>query len=906
MPFPARRENSSETAAHPATLIPVDAFPTVDGEAPIWSRTSSGFPWQRGGPTGILIAGATATAVLIALSLLDAFGIGMFWATLHGTISVGTALVVTAIAWRGSTGDDRRIRAWIAVAAGIWTIARVVRTVEVVFHLNLVPSLAIYVLAATAIPLIGWLMASVDPRLGRTNRTSALLDIGAIIVAIAGILVVVLGATAETIGGPAGILEIAYPLIFFTGAGAVAVVALDGADRRSVPFATLTIAAGLVMTGLAGLLSLALQRSGTVSNDLVRTLFSIAPIAIAAGSTLQRQSLVRTRDPGTDTKRSLIPIATALVAAVVLIFADNRLDGITEVGVRLAISATIVLIVVRQTLLLQDRRAALARIHGATAQVEAAMTEARRAAQLLSAAEERFRRLVEQIPAAVYLDRIDRSTVTSDSVYISPRVKGLTGYTPEELAADRDLWDSRILRDDVAAVDLEWDRHVRDGVPFSVTYRFTARDGRTIWLAEDAEILAGPDEQAFSQGIIVDVTERRETEDRLRQAQKMEAVGQLAGGVAHDFNNLLTVITGHAELLLETTSDESSRVDLDAIAAAAASSAGLVGQLLAFGRRTMLRPEVTDLSSVVDEVMPMLRRLLPEHIEIEAKIRSDLPAVRVDPGQIQQVVLNLAINGRDAMPSGGRLRIETSAREIEPIEAARMLGCMPGSYVELSIADDGIGMDAATRDRIFEPFFTTKAAGRGTGLGLATVYGIVKQSGGYIALESAVNRGSTFRVLIPASGQTASSREADQPSRSPRGYERIVLCEDEAAVRDLVAAVLRRSGYDVVTATTPAEALLLVADRAAPADLLLSDVVMPGMSGPDLAQRARSLRPDLRIVLMSGYAPESLDRDAIGWDAAFLAKPFTPARLAHVVRNVLDGIAPEDGGLDSPQVRALA
>ena len=308
---------------------------------------------------------------------------------------------------------------------------------------------------------------------------------------------------------------------------------------------------------------------------------------------------------------AVLPIATALLAAFLLLLLDDRLDEITDTGMRVAISATIVLIVLRQTMLLRDRRAALARIHSATAQVEAAMTEARRAAGLLSAAEERFRRLVEQIPAAVYLDRIDRSTVTSDSVYISPRVTGLTGFTPEELAADRDLWDSRILRDDVAAVDLEWDRHVRDGVPFSVTYRFIARDGRTIWLAEDAEILAGPDEQAFSQGIIVDVTERRETEDRLRQAQKMEAVGQLAGGVAHDFNNLLTVITGHAELLLETTSDASSRVDLDAIAAAAPSSAGLVGQLLAFGSRTMLRPEVTDLSIVVDEVMPMLRRLLP-------------------------------------------------------------------------------------------------------------------------------------------------------------------------------------------------------------------------------------------------------------------------------------------------------
>jgi two-component system cell cycle sensor histidine kinase/response regulator CckA len=625
-----------------------------------------------------------------------------------------------------------------------------------------------------------------------------------------------------------------------------------------------------------------------------------APLTTLPPAMLDRAGWAR---PGV----GLVPIALALVAAFVVLVIDDRLDGVTEVAVRLAISATIVLIVLRQTLLLHDRRAAHARIDGATAQASAAVTEARRTSELLSEAEERFRRLVEQIPAAVYVDRLapDRTEV-SGSDYISPRVTSLTGFTPEEMAADRTLWESRIHADDLRAVRAEWDRHSVEGVPFMATYRFHARDGRIVWLAEDAEIIVGSDGQTFSQGLVVDVTERRETEDRLRQAQKMEAVGQLAGGVAHDFNNLLTVITGHAGLLLETTDDESSRVDLEAIAAAAASSAGLVGQLLAFGRRTMMRPEVTDLSAVVEDVLPMLRRLLPEHIEIATTIRAKLPAVRVDPGQIQQVVLNLAINGRDAMPSGGRLRIETGARDIGPEEAARMLGCKAGSYVELSITDDGVGMDSATRDRIFEPFFTTKAAGHGTGLGLATVYGIVKQSGGYIALESAVNRGSTFRVLIPASTDEAASRADDEVAGSPRGHERIVLCEDESAVRDLVAAVLERSGYSVATAPTPALALELVSDLAVPADLLLTDVVMPAMSGPDLARRARSIRPGLRVLLMSGYARESLDRETIGLDAEFLAKPFTPARLASAVRNVLDGLAPDDGNPVDPREPAIA
>jgi PAS domain S-box-containing protein len=567
-----------------------------------------------------------------------------------------------------------------------------------------------------------------------------------------------------------------------------------------------------------------------------------------------------------------------------------------EVAVRLGVAATIVLVVVRQTLLLRDRRKALGWMDVATSQANAAEIEARRTSGLLSEAEERFRRLVEQIPAAVYVDRLvpDRTDI-SGSVYISPRVTSLTGFTPEEMAADRNLWESRIHADDRDAVRMSWGRHSEDGVPFTATYRFHARDGRIVWLAENAELLVGNDGQAFTQGLVVDVTERRETDDRLRQAQKMEAVGQLAGGVAHDFNNLLTVITGHAGLLLETTDDASSRVDIEAIAAAAASSADLVGQLLAFGRRTMMRPEVTDLSGVVTDVLPMLRRLLPENIEIVTTIRPELPAVRVDPGQIQQVVLNLAINGRDAMPTGGRLRIETAVRDIGPLEAARMVGCKAGSYVELTIADEGVGMDAATRDRVFEPFFTTKSAGHGTGLGLATVYGIVKQSEGYIALDSAVSRGSTFRVLIPASISSAASQPDSEPPRLTRGHERIVLCEDEAAVRDLVAAVLTRAGYSVVTAATPAQALLFVADEAAPPDLLLTDVVMPDMSGPDLARRARFLRPGLRVLLMSGYSRESLDRETIRLDAGFLAKPFTPAGLAGAVRDVLDGLPPDDG-----------
>ena len=604
----------------------------------------------------------------------------------------------------------------------------------------------------------------------------------------------------------------------------------------------------------------------------------------------------------------LVPMATALVAAGLLLIFDDRLDGFAEVGMRLAISITIVVIVVRQTILLGSRRAAIAREHAAAQRAEEATAMAVRNAKLLAGAEARFRGLVEQIPAAVYLDRLDPDRLSiSNTVYSSPRMEEVSGYTAAEIAADNDLWQRRIHVDDEPACRTEWERHCALGERLHMTYQFHRKDGRIVWLEEDAQVIVGANGERYSQGMILDVTERRETEDRLRQVQKMEAVGQLAGGVAHDFNNLLTVIAGHAGLLREMTVDEDpARVDIDAIATAAASSADLVGQLLAFGRRTMLRPEIVDIGAVVSDVLPMLRRLLPAHINVVTRLDPDALAIRADPGQVQQVVLNLAINGRDAMPAGGILTISTEARTISATEAARHPGLVPGRYVQLTIADEGVGMDAETRDRVFEPFFTTKAVGRGTGLGLATVYGIVKQSGGYIAIDSAVDRGSTFHVFLPATIEVVPERAVAPIVRGPRGHERILLCEDEAAVRDLVAKVLGRAGYSVVTATNPAEALVLIADRESPVELLLTDVVMPGMSGPDLARRASDLRPDLRVILMSGYALDSADRDAVGSHASFLAKPFSPTDLTRTVRDVLDGVVMTDQVSTFDQVAARA
>jgi PAS domain S-box-containing protein len=853
-----------------------------------------------------IAGGAVLTAIFAILAMTRAGGLADLWDNLHWTVSIASATIAAAVARQSASGHERAVRSWAGTVLGTWLAGQLLWDIEGPLGLAAFPSPCDAFFLLTAVPLVGWVLSGTASAHDGGARWVALIDGSAVFLAATTVIVILFGEVAAGIGGFGGVLMIAYPTIFLGGSAAAITILAGRYGLRAIPSGPLAFNVGLAFVGLAWITWLQAARAGiaVTAGDPGNALFSIGNLVAGAALVVGAFRRPVLRHAASSQLGTIVPMLTALAAASILLGLDAQISPAVEPWVDLFVACAVVLVVARQTLLLRDGRATAERERVALAQAEEAVEQARRTARALTDAEERFRRLVEQIPAAVYLDRLDaeRQEVLG-TVYISPRVTALTGFSPEELGADRLLWDSRIHEDDKESVEAAWLRHSTAGVPFSAIYRFRTRDGRTIWLAEDAELIVTSDGQTFSQGLVVDITERRETEDRLRQAQKMEAVGQLAGGVAHDFNNLLTVITGHAGLLLETTADEVSRSDLEAIAAAAASSADLVGQLLAFGRRTMMRPEVTDLSSVVEDVIPMLRRLLPETIAIETTIGTSLPPVRVDPGQIQQVVLNLAINGRDAMPSGGRLRIRTCAREVGPAEAARMVGCKPGAYVELSIADEGIGMDAATRERVFEPFFTTKAAGRGTGLGLATVYGIVKQSDGYIALESSVDHGSTFRVLIPASADTAPARTGDAIPRSPSGHERIVLCEDEPAVRQLVAAVLRRSGYSVAVATTPSEALLLIGDRSAPADLLLTDVVMPGMSGPELALRARGLRANLRVILMSGYARESLDREVIGWDAAFIAKPFTPARLAHVVRNVLDGLPPDDA---DDEVQAIA
>jgi signal transduction histidine kinase len=382
-------------------------------------------------------------------------------------------------------------------------------------------------------------------------------------------------------------------------------------------------------------------------------------------------------------------------------------------------------------------------------------------------------------------------------------------------------------------------------------------------------------------------------DEQLRHAQKMEAIGRLAGGVAHDFNNLLTTIIGYTDMIDDHV-DESNpiRRDVAEIRKAADRGAALTRQLLAFSRKQFLSPTVLDLNDTVSGLLQMLPRAIGEHIQTTVQLAPDLARVKADPSRMDQVLVNLALNARDAMPDGGELIIETSNVTLsEPRLRAEGLALRPGFYVMLSITDNGVGMDAATRERAFEPFFTTKAQGKGTGLGLATVYGIVDQSGGGISLETAQGKGTTVRIYLPTTTATESPRAvAATPARKDAGTEKVLLVEDNDSVRDLTAKALRRRGYTVYEARDGDAAVQWMQTAGIKPNLLLTDVVMPGVSGPNLAARLLQLNPQLRVLYMSGYTEDASNVHGNFWAGVpLLQKPFTPAVLAERVRLALDG-----------------
>lgn len=392
-------------------------------------------------------------------------------------------------------------------------------------------------------------------------------------------------------------------------------------------------------------------------------------------------------------------------------------------------------------------------------------------------------------------------------------------------------------------------------------------------------------------GMAIDLESQRRLEEQLRQSQKMEAIGQLAGGVAHDFNNILTVILSNADILLSGLGPEDPRrEELEGIREASQRAASLTRQLLAFSRKQMLRPKIVSLNSVIVNLENMLRRLIGEDIELITLLDPALWMVEADPGQIEQVVMNLAVNARDAMPRGGKLVIETGNLEVDEEFADSYYAVVPGCYVTLVVSDNGIGMTAETRGRIFEPFFTTKQRSKGTGLGLSTVYGIVKQSGGFIWAHSDFGKGTTFKVYLPRAVDTAATEQ--RPARwaaAPQGTETVLLVEDEDSVRELARRILVGRGYRVLEAADALQALEVARGHPEPIHLLLTDVIMPGLNGRELAEQLRPQRPGIEVLYMSGYSDHAVLRDqTLNSGTNFLHKPFTPESLAVRVRDVLD------------------
>ena len=403
---------------------------------------------------------------------------------------------------------------------------------------------------------------------------------------------------------------------------------------------------------------------------------------------------------------------------------------------------------------------------------------------------------------------------------------------------------------------------------------------------------ASPDDRDSQSAVLSvssDVTERKRLEDQLRQAQKMEAIGLLAGGIAHDFNNLLTAIGGYTELVIQALDEQDPRrEDLQEVAKAARHAGAMTRQLLAFSRRQILQSTVIDVNQLIADIQKLLRRTIPENIDLRLELNPALNPVRGDGGQLEQVILNLAINAGDAMAQGGQLRIVTENVNFDDAFAHRHAPMPAGPYIRLAVSDTGVGMPPETKARIFEPFFTTKARSQGTGLGLATVYGIVKQSGGFIWVDSEVGRGTTFEVYLPMVHEPLTpAAPVPTVADAAGGSQTILLAEDDDAVRRLARDVLTSKGYTVLDASDGDEALAIARQYSGAIELLITDVVMPGLSGPDLATRLSMERPDLRVLYTSGYAENVIMRAGMGHGLTLLAKPFLPGDLLIKVRELI-------------------
>lgn len=510
-------------------------------------------------------------------------------------------------------------------------------------------------------------------------------------------------------------------------------------------------------------------------------------------------------------------------------------------------------------------------------QVEAALRES----------EERFRQLAENLYEVFWISDRNRTKI----IYISPMYETIWGRSCQSLYENPLSFLEAIHQEDRPRVSANLaQRQIRQGVSFEHEYRITQADGSIRWIWDRGFPIRNETGQVYRfAGIAEDITEHKQLEEQLRQTQKMEAVGRLAGGIAHDFNNILTAVLGYGGQLRRRLPDDIRlQHPAEEICKAAERAAGMTRQLLAFSRRQVLQPTWLDLNAVVGNMVGLFQRLIGEHITVVTALDPAIRPIKADLIQLEQMLINLAVNARDAMPQGGTLTLETGSAELDAAAADR-LGCRPGAYARLVVRDTGCGMDVNTQAHCFEPFFTTKPAGKGTGLGLATVYGIVQQSEGAITIDSEPGHGTMFVVYLPlAQYLECEAYPAHDESLQETGTETILLVEDEVMVRELIRDTLQESGYVVLEACNAEEALQLGRQSASPIHLLLTDVVMPGMNGRELAECLLESNPQIKVLYMSGYTDDAIVQHGIlEQGIPFLPKPFTPIVLERKVRQVL-------------------
>lgn len=515
------------------------------------------------------------------------------------------------------------------------------------------------------------------------------------------------------------------------------------------------------------------------------------------------------------------------------------------------------------------------------------ISEQKRKEEMLQKSESKFRTIFERVAVGIALVSIDGQLVQSN-----PALREMLRYGEEEL---RNRVFNEFIHPEDAAVDVDLDQELIAGKRdhYQIEKRFIRKDGGVVWCQLNVSLVrGGQEEPPFTICMVEDITERKRLETQFFQSQKMETIGRFAGGIAHDFNNLLTVIKGYTQLSLSQIQEgDPCRENIEEIKGAAERAAELTNQLLTFSRRQILDMKVLDLNTIVRSLEKMTGRIIGEDIEMLTVLDDRLGRVKTDPGQIEQVILNLVVNARDAMPAGGKLAIETANVVLDDTYVRTHIGVTPGSYVMLSVSDTGCGMSPEIKELIFEPFFTTKEEGKGTGLGLSTIYGIVRQSGGNIWVYSEPGRGTTFKIYLPrVEEETGALPVQDDTDHLPKGNETVLLVEDDPSLRALAARVLRYQGYKVLEATSGHEAIGIARENVQEKiPLLLTDVVMPCMGGKELVKRMKTLHPEIRVLFISGYTDHAITYHAgLKPGTPFLQKPFSPTALAKKVREVLD------------------